>query len=172
MIGSGEAESRAVASAIRSAIAASRLDAGVNIPGLLVDLDVAVDADCRQLFMCWHLTRVLGPSLTEKVPPPVVRGVVSRTATTAPCLDERPAEASVTTPMQSNGASSDEFSLAEAWAVMVDAAVVNDRGGASPPATSRRADHVLCASGHLTCWCPEDARGAPRDDAGESSTSA
>lgn len=67
MIGSGEAESRAVASAIRGAVAQSRLDAGVNIGGLLVDLDVAVDADSRQLFMCWHLTRVLRPSLTEVV---------------------------------------------------------------------------------------------------------
>lgn len=168
MIGSGEAESRAVASAIRGAVAASRLDAGVNIASLLVDLDVAVDADCRQLFMCWHLTRVLGPSLTEMVQPPVVRGVVrhGQRATTAPCLDERPAESPATTPMQFNGASSEEFSLAEARAVMVDASMVNDGGSSSPQATSHQSDHVLCSSGHLTCWCPEDARAAPRDDTG------
>ncbi len=124
MIGSGEAESRAVASAIRGAVAASRLDAGVNIAGLLVDLNVAVDADCRQLFMCWQLTRVLGPSLAEKVPPPVVRGVVchGRWVNTAPCLEEGPAESLVITPMQMHGASSDKSSLAEAWAMMVNAA--------------------------------------------------
>ncbi|MGH3695548.1 MAG: hypothetical protein ACRDRX_16435 [Pseudonocardiaceae bacterium] len=108
MIGSGEAESRAVARAIRGSVAQSRLDAGVNIAGLLVDLGVAVDTDCRQLFMCWHLTRVLGPSLTEMVPPSVVRSVIQhgQRATTTLCLEEKSAE----------------FSLADAWAVMVNAA--------------------------------------------------
>jgi hypothetical protein len=78
MIGSGEAESRAVAGAVNSAIGQARLDAGVNITGLLVDLDSAESVDYRQHFMCWHLTRVLRPSLTEKVPPAVVRSVVAQ----------------------------------------------------------------------------------------------
>ncbi len=78
MIGSGEAESRAVAGAVNSAIGQARLDAGVNITGLLVDIDSAESVDYRQHFMCWHLTRVLRPSLTEKVPPAVVRSVVEQ----------------------------------------------------------------------------------------------
>lgn len=78
MIGGGEAEARAVAGAVKSAVGQVRLDAGVNITGLLVDIDMADDVDFRQHFMCWHLTRVLGPSLTEMVPPAVVRGVAGR----------------------------------------------------------------------------------------------
>jgi hypothetical protein len=78
MIGSGEAESRAVAGAVKSAIGQARLDAGVNITGLLVDIGSADSVDYRQHFMCWHLTRVLRPSLTEKVPPAVVRSVVDQ----------------------------------------------------------------------------------------------
>jgi hypothetical protein len=78
MIGSGEAESRAVAGAVNSAIGQARLDAGVNITGLLVDIASAESVDYRQHFMCWHLTRVLRPSLTEKVPPAVVRSVVGQ----------------------------------------------------------------------------------------------
>lgn len=78
MIGSGEAESRAVAGAVKSAISQTRLDAGVNITGLLVDIDTADSSDYRQHFMCWHLTRVFRPSLTEKVPPAVVRSVVNQ----------------------------------------------------------------------------------------------
>ncbi len=77
MIGSGEAESRAVAGAVKGAVGQFRLDAGVNITGLLVDIDRADSVDCRQHFMCWHLTRILGPSLTEMVLPAVVRSVVS-----------------------------------------------------------------------------------------------
>lgn len=78
MIGGGEAAARAVAGAVKSAVGQVRLDAGVNITGLLVDIDMADDVDFRQHFMCWHLTRVLGPSLTEMVPPAVVRGVTGR----------------------------------------------------------------------------------------------
>ena len=78
MIGSGEAESRAVAGAVNSAIGQARLDAGANITGLLVDIDSAESVDYRQHFMCWHLTRVLRPSLIEKVPPAVVRSVVGQ----------------------------------------------------------------------------------------------
>ena len=78
MIGSGEAESRAVAGAVNSAIGQARLDAGANITGLLVDIASAESVDYRQHFMCWHLTRVLRPSLTEKVPPAVVRSVVGQ----------------------------------------------------------------------------------------------
>jgi hypothetical protein len=80
MIGSGEAEARAVAGAVTSAIGQARLDAGVNITGLLVDINSADSVDYRQHFMCWHLTRVLRPSLTEKVPPAVVRSVVDQEA--------------------------------------------------------------------------------------------
>jgi hypothetical protein len=80
MIGSGEAEARAVAGAVNSAIGQARLDAGVNLTGLLVDIDSADSVDYRQHFMCWHLTRVLRPSLTEKVPPAVVRSVVDQEA--------------------------------------------------------------------------------------------
>jgi hypothetical protein len=81
MIGSGEAEFRAVAEAVKSAISQTRLDAGVNITGLLVDIDSTDSSDYRQHFMCWHLTRVFRPSLTEKVPPAVVRSVVDQETT-------------------------------------------------------------------------------------------
>ena len=78
MINSGEAESRAVAGAVRGALVQTRLDAGVNITGLLVDLGSADSVDYRQHLMCWQLTRVLRPSLTEKLPPAVVRNVVKQ----------------------------------------------------------------------------------------------
>ena len=78
MIDSGEAQSRAVAGAVRGAMGQARLDAGVNITGLLVDIGSAESVDYRQHFMCWQLTRVLRPSLTEKVPPAVVRSVVKQ----------------------------------------------------------------------------------------------
>lgn len=104
MIGSGEAESRAVAGAVKGAVSQVRLDAAVNIAGLLIDIDRADGVDCRQYFMCWHLTRILGPSLTEMVPPAVVRSVVNED--TAPpriaapnqsrCIGSPPA----TTPVQ------------------------------------------------------------------------
>jgi hypothetical protein len=50
----------------------------VNITGLLVDLGSAENMDFRQHFMCWQLTRVLRPSLAEKVSPSVVRSVVDQ----------------------------------------------------------------------------------------------
>jgi hypothetical protein len=78
MTHSGEAESRAVAGAVRGAIGQARLAAGVNITGLLVDMGSAKSVDCRQHFMCWQLTRVLRPSLSEKVAPAVVRSVVKQ----------------------------------------------------------------------------------------------
>lgn len=78
MVNSGEAESRAVAGAVRGAIGQARLDAGVNITGLLVDMGSAESVDYRQHFMCWQLTRVLRPSLSEKVAPAVVRSVVKQ----------------------------------------------------------------------------------------------
>jgi len=78
MINSGEAESRAVAGAVRGAIGQARLDAGVNITGLLVDMGSAESVDYRQHFMCWQLTRVLRASLSEKVAPAVVRSVVKQ----------------------------------------------------------------------------------------------
>lgn len=78
MIGSGEAESRAVVSAVRGAVGQARLDAGVNITGLLIDLESADVMDFRRYFMCWHLTRVLRPSLTEMVPLSVVRRVTRK----------------------------------------------------------------------------------------------
>jgi hypothetical protein len=80
MVDSGEAESRAVAGAVRGAIGQARLDAGVNITGLLVDMGSAESIDYRQHFMCWQLTRVLRPSLSEKVAPAVVRSVVEQDA--------------------------------------------------------------------------------------------
>src|SRR5919199_5109720 len=78
MVNSGEAESRAVAGAVRGAIVQARLDAGVNITGLLGDMGSAERVDYRQHFMCWQLTRVLRPSLSEKVAPAVVRSVVKQ----------------------------------------------------------------------------------------------
>jgi hypothetical protein len=78
MVSSGEAESRAVAGAVRGAIGQARLDAGVNITGLLVDMGSADSVDFRQHLMCWQLTRVLRPSLAEKVQPSVVRSVVDQ----------------------------------------------------------------------------------------------
>lgn len=78
MIGSGEAESRAVAGAVRDAIGQARLDAGVNLTGLLADIDSADSMDFRRLFMCWHLTRVLRPSLTEKLPAAMIRSVLDQ----------------------------------------------------------------------------------------------
>jgi hypothetical protein len=83
MIGSDEAESRAVVDAVRGAVGQARLDAGVNITGLLIDIESADGVDFRQHFMCWQLTRVLRPSLTEKVPLSVVRRV-SRKESAAP----------------------------------------------------------------------------------------
>lgn len=80
MVSSGEAESRAVAGAVRGAIGQARLDAGVNITGLLVDMGSADSVDFRQHLMCWQLTRVLRPSLAEKVQPSVVRSVVDQQA--------------------------------------------------------------------------------------------
>jgi hypothetical protein len=76
MTGSGEAESRAIAGAVKNAIGQARVDAGVNITGLLADIDSADSVDYRQHFMCWHLTRTLRPSLTEKLPPAMVRRVL------------------------------------------------------------------------------------------------
>lgn len=84
MIGSGEAESRAVAGAVKGAVGQFRLDAGVNITGLLVDIDRADSVDCRQYFMCWHLTRILrtrGMSLTKK---PAEKGMLHRSLATPP----------------------------------------------------------------------------------------
>lgn len=78
MIDSGEAESHAITGAVRGAIGQVRLDAGVNITGLLVDMGSAESMDYRQHFMCWQFTRVLRPSLTEKVPPAVVRRVAQQ----------------------------------------------------------------------------------------------
>jgi hypothetical protein len=75
MIHSGEAESRAVVSAVKGVIGQARLDAGANITGLLIDMESADSADSRRHFMCWHLTRMLGPSLTEMVPPTIIRRV-------------------------------------------------------------------------------------------------
>lgn len=80
MIGSGEVEFRAVASAVRSAVAQARLNAGVNLTGLLIDIECADDEDFRRHFMCWQLTRVLSPSLTEMVPPAAARELASRHA--------------------------------------------------------------------------------------------
>lgn len=143
MTGSGEVGSRAVASAVRGAVVQARLEAGVNMAGLLVDFDMAIDADFRQFFMCWHLTRVLGPSLTEIVPPSIVQSVLS---------------------YRKSAPSSAKSDLTK------DAAV-RDSGGVDAPAGDRRSDHVLCASGHRTCWCPEDTWIAFRDGGGESGTS-
>ncbi|HET9254790.1 MAG TPA: hypothetical protein VFO16_06260 [Pseudonocardiaceae bacterium] len=80
MIGSGEAESRAIAGAVRDAIGQARLDAGVNLAGLLAEIGSADSVDYRQLFMCWHLTRTLRPSLVEQLPPAMVRDVLGREA--------------------------------------------------------------------------------------------
>jgi hypothetical protein len=62
MIDSGEAEPRAITGAVRGAIGS------------------AESVDYRQYFMGWQLTRVLRPSLTEKVSPAVVRCVVQQEA--------------------------------------------------------------------------------------------
>jgi len=77
MIHSGEAEFRAVVSAVKGVIGQARLDAGANLTGLLIDMERADSVDSRRHFMCWHLTRMLGPSLTEMVPPAVVRKVTT-----------------------------------------------------------------------------------------------
>lgn len=73
MIGNDDTESRAIAAAVAGAADQSRLDAGVNITGLLIDLDNTDHTDARRYLMCWHLTRVLAPSLAEKVRPALVR---------------------------------------------------------------------------------------------------
>ena len=86
MIGNGEAETRAVAGAVKAAVDQVHLDAGVNITGMLVDLDAADDLDSRQYFMCWLLTSVLGSSLAEIVPPAVVRSVVNSKKAALPYL--------------------------------------------------------------------------------------
>ncbi|MGH4026819.1 MAG: hypothetical protein ACRDRV_19780 [Pseudonocardiaceae bacterium] len=73
-----EAELCAVQTAVAGAVGQARLDAGVNLTGLLIDMDRADSIDCRRFFMCWQLTRVLAPSLAEKVSPAVVRHVLGR----------------------------------------------------------------------------------------------
>lgn len=77
MIHSDEAEFRAVVSAVKGVIGQARLDAGANLTGLLIDMERADSVDSRRHFMCWHLTRVLGPSLTEMVPPTIIRRVTT-----------------------------------------------------------------------------------------------
>jgi hypothetical protein len=78
MILSDETESRAVVRAVQGAVGQARLDAGVNMTGLLIDIDSAAGMDFRRHFMCWQLTRVLRPSLTELVPLSVVRRVTCK----------------------------------------------------------------------------------------------
>lgn len=45
MVNSGEAESRAVAGVVRGANGQARLDAGVNVTGLLIDMGSAASVD-------------------------------------------------------------------------------------------------------------------------------
>ncbi|MGH3889255.1 MAG: hypothetical protein ACRDSZ_22305 [Pseudonocardiaceae bacterium] len=119
MIGSGEAEARAVAGAVKSAVGQARLDAGVNIASLLVDIDMADSVDCRQYFMCWHLTRVLGPSLTEMVPPAVVRGVTNNRYGVAAYRFLH--EGSRSAELQMHCAAADWLQLDGDWPAMVNA---------------------------------------------------
>ncbi|HEX2301027.1 MAG TPA: hypothetical protein VHH34_21385 [Pseudonocardiaceae bacterium] len=66
-----------VAAAVAGAVGQAPLDAGVNLTGLLIDMDRADSVDSRRYFMCWQLTRVLAPSLAEKVSPALARKVIN-----------------------------------------------------------------------------------------------
>jgi hypothetical protein len=70
MIDNEEARLLAIAAAVAGAGEQLPLDARVNIIGSLIDMDQADSIDVRRYCMCWHLTRVLGPSSTKKVSPP------------------------------------------------------------------------------------------------------
>lgn len=74
----------AVAGAVDQACLDARVNARVNMTGLLLDIDLANSVDARQYCMCWHLTRVLGPSLREQVPPTVASNVARATRTVQP----------------------------------------------------------------------------------------
>lgn len=65
------------AAAVAGAVGQAPLDAGVNLTGLLIDMDRADSIDSRRYFMCWQLTRVLAPTLTEKVSPALARKVIN-----------------------------------------------------------------------------------------------
>lgn len=152
MIGGGEAEARAVAGAVKSAVGQVRVDAGVYITGLLADIDMADDLDFRQHFMCWHLTRVLGPSLTEMVPPAVVRGLAGRETVQMHCetpdwpqLDGDWAamvnctvSAGLPWPMESVTATGNEQSRAGCGYLRLDDRYRSDRVLSVGPATSAR----------------------------------
>jgi hypothetical protein len=79
MINDEEARLHAIAAAVAGAGEQLPLDARVNIIGSLIDMDQADSIDVRRYCMCWHLTRVLGPSLSETIRPAVVRAVVRNT---------------------------------------------------------------------------------------------
>ena len=70
MIDNEEAGLDPIAAAVAGAGEQLPLDARVNIMGSLIDTGQADSIDVRRYCMCWHLTRVLGPSLTKKVSPP------------------------------------------------------------------------------------------------------
>lgn len=78
-----------VVAAVAGAVDQAPLDAGVNLTGLLIDMDRADSVDSRRYFMCWQLTRVLAPSLAEKVPPDVARKVVNGKRGAQPPVDPR-----------------------------------------------------------------------------------
>lgn len=98
MIHSDEAEFRAVVSAVKGVIGQARLDAGANLTGVLIDMERADSVDSRRHFMCWHLTRVLGPSLTEMVPPAVIRTVTTTVIASSGTLPGRTLQRSLATP--------------------------------------------------------------------------
>ena len=79
MIDNEEAGLHPIAAAVAGAGEQLPLDARVNIMGPLIDMGQADSIDVRRYCMCWHLTRVLGPSLSEKFPPAVVRTGVRNT---------------------------------------------------------------------------------------------
>jgi hypothetical protein len=62
-------EEAAIAAAVAEAVDQTPLHAKVNSVGLRIDMGWADTTDALQYCMCWQLTRVLGPSLREKLPP-------------------------------------------------------------------------------------------------------
>jgi hypothetical protein len=57
------------------------LRAKVNMIGILIDMGSADTTDTLQYCMCWQLTRVLGPSLSEIIPPALERSLIERKRT-------------------------------------------------------------------------------------------
>lgn len=102
MIGNDDTEFRAVAAAVAGAADQARLESGVNMTGLLLDMGTADTPDVRRYFLCWQLTRSLAPSLAELVPSAVVREV--RRATAPPPRPAPPEHSSHPAPHRADAA--------------------------------------------------------------------